>query len=351
MAYNEVKLHGGQICDYLYIQDGELDSNEFFYVNDQPSEWGDTTALLATFEDADNPLKAGNSDIVGLIDNYEVYRKRDVEPYAKYVGTIKKSENDVVPTMIDYGVKNGMSYSYYLYPSVEASKSGTKLSPVVTDVSKVDGDFWSLFIVDESDEPNVFYLDKMFKFEFNLQESDIKNNAQISIMQNFTKYPTIQHGSSNYWSGTLSSLCGVIDVIDNDYVQDTDMISELKAISSDIRKKFLKDIDGNLWEVDVSEPISIATDTMTLQRIKTVSISWVEVGDAENISIINNPNKSLTEWVLTKTGKVYAEFNYVWDKEYVWNNDYYWTSKEEGVQLLSLGENTELLGQGGYVYE
>lgn len=341
LGYNKITLYGEQTCDYLYIQSDAPAEGEFSYVNDEPLEWGDSTTLYANFSDKERPLNAGDSEIVGSIEGYEVYRRKYNESHAEYIGTVQKSNNNAVDLMIDYAVKNGVDYTYYLYPNVETSQSGTQLSPFVTKQLSIDCQYWSLFIVDETDEENVFYLDKMFKFELNLQVDDMTNNAQVSIVQNFTKYPTVQYGSANYWSGSLSSLCGFISSNDVDYIQNTNMINELKSISSDTRRKFLKDIDGNLWEVNVSAPINISTDSMTLQRIKTLKFSWVEVCDTSRVSIINNPHKSVTDWVLTESGEAIPHFTYVWDEQYKWDNSYLWTANDDtrSTQRTNLGRN------------
>lgn len=339
MPYNKITLHGEQTCDYLYVQTDAPGEDSFSYVNDEPSAWAKTTSLYANFNNKDSRLSAGDSAVIGTINGYEVYRRKYNESHAEYVGTIQKNEKNVSDLMIDYAVKNGVEYTYYLYPNMESTESGTSLSPFVTKQLAIDVPYWSLFIVDDTDEENVFYLDKMFKFELNLQVDDMSNNAQVSISQNFTKYPTIQYGTSNYWSGSLSALCGFVSANCVDYVQNVNMISELKSISSDTRRKFLKDIEGNLWEVNVSAPINVSTDNMVLQAVKTWKFSWVEVGDATGVSIINNPVKAATDWVLTESGVAVPYYTYQWGEQYRWDNSYLWTSNDNvlDTQTTNLG--------------
>ena len=74
----------------------------------------------------------------------------------------------------------------------------------------------------------------------------MSNNAVVSVLQNFTKYPTVQYGTANYWSGGLSALCGYVSCVDGNYIQTPNMIEELKKLTSDTRRKFLKDIDGKI---------------------------------------------------------------------------------------------------------
>ena len=330
MGYNKITLYGKQTCDYIYIQDDEPDIGAFKHVDDEPSEWSDTTSLYANFNNKESRLSAGNSTIVGSISGYEIYRRKYNESTAEYVGTVSKSDGDedIGDVMIDYAVKNGIEYTYYLFPNIDATETGTQLSPIVTKQLSIDAPYWSLLIVDETDEDNVFYLDKMFKFELNLQIDEMTNNAQVTISQNFTKYPTLQYGASNYWSGSLSSLCGFVSNC-VDYVQNVNMIDELKSISSDTRRKFLKDTSGNLWEVNVSAPISISIENTSLQDVKTWKFSWVEVGDTKGVSIISNPKKKAIDWVLTESGNAVPYFTYQWDEQYRWDNSYFWTSNDD----------------------
>ena len=328
MAYDKIILRGKQICDYLYIQDDAPEEDMFGYVDATPTEWSDTTSFYANFNDEDNRLSAGDSGIVGAISGYEIYRRKYNESNAEYVTTIRKSDESISDLVVDYSARNGVDYTYYLFPSADITQGGTPLSPFVTQQVAIDSHYWSLFIVDETDEENVFYLDKMFKFELNLQVDDMTNNTQVSITQNFTKYPTVQYGASNYWSGSLSALCGFISSNCVDYVQNTNMIEELKSIAMDTRRKFLKDISGNLWEVNVAAPINVSVEHMALQDVKTWRLSWVEVGDAKGVSIVNNPAKPTTDWVFTESGEPIQYFTYRWDEQYKWDNSYLWTANE-----------------------
>ena len=151
--------------------------------------------------------------------------------YAEYVTTIEDtSDNLNKKFVIDYTVPNNTSCEYYLYPSSKNSMVGVTLSPIVSNEIKPIWSYWSLIIVDESEKENLYYVNKIFKFELNLKTGDMNNNAVVSINQNFTKYPTVQYGSSNYWSGSLTALCGFISCSDHGYIQTPNMIDELKSL-------------------------------------------------------------------------------------------------------------------------
>lgn len=325
-------LGGNQVCDYLYITTSEDDHAQFKYVDAESEGWNVDTLMFAKFNEKD--MSAGNSSLTNNIEGYEIRRKSGDNLYTEYVGTVKESsdESDHTKYIIDYMVKNNMSYTYYLYPATTHSGNGIVLHPSITSEVKTDWGYWSLLVVDESEEENVFYLNKMFKFELNIATDAMSNNAVVSVLQNFTKYPTIQYGTGNYWSGGLSALCGYVSCVDGRYVQTPNMIEELKKLTSDTRRKFLKDIDGNIWEVKITSPVSIAPEDKTFQSIKTSKISWTEVGEVSGISIINNPNAVTTSWVLTETGEVVPYIDYVWDDQSRWIDSYKWTAKEDMLQ-------------------
>lgn len=323
MGYNKIYIHGGQVCDYLYVQKDSVDKTKFEYVDSEPSEWGFNTVMFAKFN---GDLLAGNSSLQSNIDGYEVRRRRGASPVTEYVATIRDTKKQY---LVDYAATNKTEYSYYLYPSAEIDNEGIILSPSITEEITTEWNYWSLLVVDETETDNVFYLNKLFKFELNLTPGDLSNNAVVSVIQNFTKYPTIQYGTSNYWSGTLSALCGFITCDDTEYVQTANMIEELKALTTDTRRKFLKNTDGNLWEVKITAPINISSVATSAQDIKTVQLSWTEVASAEGVSIINNPDFPNTSWLLTETGEVMPYTEYIWDENYRWDNSYRWTAKDD----------------------
>lgn len=325
MGYNTLKLYGKQTCDYLYIQSDAVNSSDFSYVDSEPQTWNENTILLSTF---DRSFVGGNSKILEDLRGYEIRRRKESDPYSEHITSLKGNDNNLSKLIIDYGVKNSSDYTYYLYPNLSDKNNSVTPLPLVTQPVSTKWNYWSLLVVQESDEDNVFYLDKLFKFEFNLNVGDMNNNAVISINQNFTPYPTVQYGNSNYWSGSLTSLCGFITCTEGEYVNSIDTINELKGLTTDGKRKFLKDIDGNMWEVKIASSITISTNNSSIEKIKSINISWVEVADASGISIINNPNKSLQEWILTKTGAAIPYKEYIWDDNEIWNDDYIWTESD-----------------------
>lgn len=325
MGYSKIEIHGKQICDYMCVLSNSNDNipfdySSYSYVDSEPETWTDKTLMLAKFK---RDLTAGNSMLTSKIDGYELRRSKGANTFSEHVSVVPKNSKFVV----DYLTANNSSYTYYLYPvsGAENNEDSFTLPPLIMGDIKTNWDYWTLLVVDESEFDNVFYLDKMFKFELNFNENEMNNNTPISVTQNFTRYPTVQYGTSNYWSGSLSALCGFIASNDQDYIQTPNMLKELKSLTSESRKMFLKDIDGNVMEIKITSPISITTENSTLQKVKTVNISWAEVGDVDGVSVVNNPNKSTTEWILTENGVAVPYSSYVWGDQYIWDDSFIWT--------------------------
>lgn len=340
MGYNKITLHGEQICDYLYIQNSNEGLNNLKYVDAEPQAWSNNTLLLSKF---DGNLVGGNSTLVGRMNGYKLRRKKGTDSHTEYVATL--TDAFATKQIIDYMVSSNTSYVYYLYPFNVTSGSGVTLSPFVSNEVTPEWDYWSLLLVDETNEENVFYLNKMFKFELNVATDDMSNNAIVTVTPNFTKYPTIQYAPANYWSGGLSSLCGFISCNGYDYIQTPDMINELKALTSDTRRKFLKNPEGDVWEVKITAPIVISTEDDTIEKIKNVKVSWTEVGSAEGISVINNPDLLSTSWVLTRTGQPAPYIDYVWDNNSVWDNSKLWTAKDDVLSAVETNIGRDLYGK------
>ncbi len=312
MGYNKVTLHSNQTCNYLYVSEDAVVTDDMYTRVSEEPVWDGETSLLATFHDdnedmVDSRLLAGDPNLASSLVGCEIRRKKNSDPYTEYVATIDSKQNGYI---IDYSVVNNAYYIYYLYPQIidAVTQEVRALKPLVTEQVKTSWYYWCLMTVEETERDNVFFLSDMFFFRYNLENGAMSNNANISLSKNFTKYPSVQHGDSNYWSSTLSGLVGGVTCPGNKYYQTNEMINSLKALTTDGKRKFLKDIDGNIFEVAITDSITI--ENTSTQDIKRKSISWAEVGDAKGVSIIGKPSTEATVWLLTDDGITKPYLNY-----------------------------------------
>ena len=125
----------------------------------------------------------------------------------------------------------------------------------------------------------------------NINSGTINNGNTPSTSIAASRYPTIQMDTSNYWQGTLSALLGMMSSTIR-YDQTVVMEEEFRNLSNSSYKKFLKDKDGHIWEVELSEaPTLEAKENVWVngvyKTLRSKQLNWVQTGNADYISIIN----------------------------------------------------------------
>ena len=172
---------------------------------------------------------------------------------------------------------------YYL-PGFEPQYEHSNFSSVFINDEKK----WRLILTKEKKSDIIYSVDKVYDFYYNLVSGSIGNNAETTINTNFTNMPSVQKGFSNYWSGSLSALMGVCDER-GEFAQTIEQEKALEQLVLDQEHdKFLLDREGNVWQVEVSAPLTIANQDGLVQvdkliDLKTITINWVQVGSPTQI--------------------------------------------------------------------
>lgn len=149
-------------------------------------------------------------------------------------------------------------------------------------------DKWRLILTKEKKSDIIYSVDKVYDFYYNLVSGSIGNNAETILNTNFTSMPSVQKGFSNYWSGSLSALMGICDE-QGEFVQTIEQEKALEQLVLDQEHdKFLLDREGNIWQVEISAPLTIANQDGLIQvdkliDLKTITINWVQVGSPTQI--------------------------------------------------------------------
>lgn len=188
----------------------------------------------------------------------------------------------------DYGIKANTPYNYWAYTIDEnGALSGVKINsePIIA-----EWDRWTLITADKDPKnEKVYHVDKVFTFEMNLSSGSMTNGTNITTSKNFTEFPVIQKDKSNFYSGSLAALMGVRKwgSTAEDFEQTPLMLEELKSLSTNYQPKFLKDRSGHLWRVEINGAIQVAnTDNLATIDLKTMTVPWVQIGEADDISLI-----------------------------------------------------------------
>lgn len=264
-----VKLTGEQYCDYVYITS---DVSYQFPTTGAPG-WNGSTLFNASF--AEN-LQAGtlsSSDSLSVA----IYRKEGTAliPLGVYDSTVS--------TIRDYGIRSRGEYQYILYYISDDTYSVGMLSD---EICKQFRQFTLIEATQDTDDQSVYHPVSVWRFRNNIEAGAVSNGNNPAMLENFTKYPLWQPSSQAPKSGTLTALLSFFS--EGEYIRETAADMErLYALSQSVNPLFLRDMKGNLYMVRLSGPISQTVNYKTGVMEVTVSVPWVEVGDAEDVKIIS----------------------------------------------------------------
>ena len=199
----------------------------------------------------------------------------------------------------DYGVVSGKSYTYYLYV-YDNTNAFMQQKPLGYDVP-FNLNKYTLIVADYDSASDTYHAIKEYIFRENASVGSISNNNTPTLSENFTGFPTRTKSVQNYKSGTLSSLIGTIyKRTDGDeesgansgtlaYHDSVELEQELYDLSVSDYTLFLRDPKGHLFMVRTQSPITQGVDYARMPMPISISLPWVETGDASDVSIIQAP--------------------------------------------------------------
>jgi hypothetical protein len=279
LAVGTITLYGGQECDFFWVIRGTPSTEISESLQDISFKpvWTQETEFQTLFEGTLIANGVGGS--AALPDSWRIYRKKVGTDLLEFVAEVDGTQTSIK----DYVCVNKTGYSYELF----AVNSDYIEIPVSSSSVETSWGCWCLITANESDEDNILYADKIFVFSLNVASPQFSNNAKVNRLDNFTKYPKFQYGPSNYLSSTLTGLIGYVDCETGEYIEDATTAMDIFNLSIDGKRKFIKDIRGNMWEISLSDAISRQEDDYIQTQTYTDSIPWAEKGSMEGISLIN----------------------------------------------------------------
>ena len=280
-AIEAIRLNGAIVTDYIEVTNGDVPQSVITGAitngTYEPSAINKDyfKALFDSTIDGDN-MTVNGEPIVGV----SLYRRDNDSSVLMHLADM---ESDVTH-IYDYSVANGRGpFTYYLFLAGETSYS----DPLVTSTNVPLAWDWSLLECEETGEKSVYKVIADYHFGKNLSSSPMSNNNKPSILNNFTKYPIVQQAPQNYKSGSLTSLIGCIDYELGAEYYDTILLAErLYGLSTTQHALFLKDRKGRLMRIRISDSLSMQTADNTREQAQTITLSWVEVGGADGVSLI-----------------------------------------------------------------
>lgn len=280
MAITQITLNGAQICDYIWYVNRPLTEDETEFVSDMRNEpvWTFDTGLLVTFNKS---LMAGNiTDGSSSPTSWKIYRHELDDDTMTLAGLVPATSIEFV----DYNVSNRKTFEYVLFAETE----GYIADPLTTDRVDTNWSNWCLFDVNEKeDDPDTYEINEAFIFNANISSSPMSNNMVVGKYPNFTAFPKVIKSNSDYLSGTLTGYLGRFDCENNEgkYYEDVDDGRRLRDFALRPNLKFLKDVRGHIWLVEVTEPLTFESMVVGSYNIYNITIGWSEVARADKFII------------------------------------------------------------------
>lgn len=221
-----------------------------------------------------------------------VYRRENGAPVMKKLYAMT-DQTDMQTTnigrIIDYGAVSGKQYTYSVYYAYDDGNGGTSFALMVRTGSVIPC-YWDWILTTaQRNEDGTYRATGSYRFGLNLETGAMSNNNAPALMTNFTRYPTRQGVSANYRSGSLTAFIGSVDTAENTYVDTAEQADAILALGASTDTKFLRSRKGELWMVDTAAATTVQVGDKYKEQPYTATLSWVETGSAEGVSIISVP--------------------------------------------------------------
>lgn len=263
-----VTAEGEQYCDYIFLSQNP---NYNFAAAEYEPGWDGNTLFYAAF---DNDLQAGT---VGSDESMSVAIYRREGDTLSPVGVF----GSTVHSIRDYAIRSGHEYLYEMFYVADGAYSSGAESSILCRRFR---QHTLIEAAEDAEKQGVYHPVNVWRFRDNLDAGGYSNQNQPVLLDNFTPYPAWQPSSPRARAGTLTALLGRF--VNGTYSgETTDDMDRLFALSASVNPLFYRDMKGNLYMVRLSGPITQTINNQTGVLEVSVSVPWVEVGDADGAKI------------------------------------------------------------------
>lgn len=241
-----------------------------------PDDWTYDTILNANLN---GNLSGGNLEyLVSNISGIKIKRrvKGGFDWLTLYEVKISSVE-DLKFVFEDFLNQYGVEYEYAFVPVTNGAEGEYIINSIY---SKFNGVF-----IGSSEES--------YRFLYDVQYNQVAQNQQSGIFAPLgNKYPIIvSNGDLSYESGGLSAT-----ILNDDYektglVDRTSLAKKadkIKKFLTNKKPKILKDWNGNLWVIMVTNKVSVSYAQGSGMGIPNVQFDWVQIGEPEEFTELNN---------------------------------------------------------------
>lgn len=259
----EVKIENG-IYDYFNITKDVA----FNYITTYPTGWDLQTQMDADFN---GNINAGNIDyVVTQISNIKIKRRKKgtFDWYTLYNVPVT-DPNDIDFVRYDYLAQNETEYEYAIVPvigNIEGEYS----------INSIESEFYGIFITDGENS---------YKFKENASYGSSERVHLTSTYEPYgSKYPIVlSNGNISYDKGTMG---GSVIVFSSDEQLDrkstVERLTAIKEFLATPSAKILKDFNGNIWLVTITDNLPITYYTEVGMGFARVDFNWAEIGDSDS---------------------------------------------------------------------
>lgn len=301
---NSVSIFGGDEgikVDSVSVYKGVGEDIIQLYDNNSNFEpvWNSNDYKLYMTANFNGNLEGGTGTSTGS--GFRVYRREYNSNVMFPIATVPSTTLQVK----DFGLRSGKLYEYYLYVYDSNNSFMTNVEGNQRVTTRYNS--YSLMVCDYDSDRDEYHVRKQYLFALNVAEGTMSNNNTPTINKNFTNYPTIMNSTSNYVSGTLSSLIGVIYTVPAlieqigtykfvkkpstlDYFDSVDLQKELFQLSTLPYQLFLRDLKGNMRMIKIISPISMTVNSKQTQLSTSISLQWAEIDNADDITVVQTPD-------------------------------------------------------------
>nr|DAQ95496.1 MAG TPA: hypothetical protein [Caudoviricetes sp.] len=259
---NQIQIQNGIYDEMLITKD-----TNFSYTTTFP-DWDYNTIFDAKFE---GDLSAGN---IGFLSTQisEIRVKRRVKGTFDWltIGSYEVTSFSDITKLVfnDYFNENNVTYEYAFVPVVQGIEGQYIINEVF---SQFDG----IFIAD---------INSIYKFYSGVSYGSSTRVQKVGVFEPIgKKYPIVVSNSLlNYETGSVSGNILPKDYLKNRILDRYEMAEERKAVEDFLTTKsakVLKDWNGNIWCVFVTDSPTINYDSNYGMGLTSVDFSWTEVGD------------------------------------------------------------------------
>ena len=215
---------------------------------------------------------------------YSVLRRKEGENVLHKIAEVDGTTGQIR----DYSAASGNKYIYYIFPSGQAAYL---TEPMVSEPVQVQFWFWSILEAKQNEDGTYTALASyLFRMgSGGVSEGEFSNNNNPQLLKNFTPYPIRQGESANYLTGSVSGYIGAVSQSMSEYSDSISQSQKLMQLSVSPNTLFLLDPKGHFLRIHTSAPITLNVNTRSVVMPQTMTIKWVETGDAKGLSLYSAP--------------------------------------------------------------